>query len=211
MSRYCVVGAEAECEPGSNGLVLRNLLSITDPREMANVEQGLLRELYNEVLSDSNCQDRLTTAMLVSWHRRWLGNVYSWAGAHRTVNASKDGFAIATASYVADLLKEFQSKRLDVMTPCRSRSVDELLNALSPVHIELILIHPSREGNRRIARLLCDVILFKVWPIRLFHLGSESSGLLRSNSCGCAHLDLAPPLPGKLTPLHLDHFFHQGA
>ena len=20
-----------------------------------------------------------------------------------------------------------------------------------------------------------------------------------------------PPLPGKLTPLHLDHFFHQGA
>ena len=26
-----------------------------------------------------------------------------------------------------------------------------------------------------------------------------------------AHLLREPPLPGKLTPLHLDHFFHQGA
>ena len=70
MSRYRVVGIEAECEPGSDGLVLRNLLGITDPGEMANVEQVLLRELYNEVLSDANCQGRLTTSMLVSWHRR---------------------------------------------------------------------------------------------------------------------------------------------
>jgi hypothetical protein len=65
MSRYRVVGAEAECEPGSSGLVLRNLLGITDPGVMANVEQLLLKELYNELLSDSNCQGRLTTAMLV--------------------------------------------------------------------------------------------------------------------------------------------------
>ena len=36
MSRYRVVGAEAECEPGSNGLVLRNLLGITDPGELYN-------------------------------------------------------------------------------------------------------------------------------------------------------------------------------
>ena len=43
MSRYRVVGAEAECEPDSDGLVLRNLLGITDPGEMANVEQVLLR------------------------------------------------------------------------------------------------------------------------------------------------------------------------
>ncbi len=61
MSRYRVVAAEAECEPGSNGLVLRNLLGVTDPEEMANVEQGLLRQLYQAVLSDPACQDRLTT------------------------------------------------------------------------------------------------------------------------------------------------------
>ncbi len=48
MDRYRVVGAEAECEPGSNGLVLRNLLGITEPEEMADVEQRLLRQLYEE-------------------------------------------------------------------------------------------------------------------------------------------------------------------
>ena len=46
MSRYRVVGDQAECEPGSDGLVLCNLLGITDPEEMAHVEQVLLRQLY---------------------------------------------------------------------------------------------------------------------------------------------------------------------
>ena len=147
MSRYRVVGAEAECEPGSNGLVLRNLLGITDPEEMANVEQGLLRQLYQAVLSDPACQERLTTAMLTSWHGSWLGNIYTWAGAERTVNVSKDGFPFATAAFISDLLLEFQQQQLDVLTPCKPKSIYELLDALSSVHVELILIHPFREGN----------------------------------------------------------------
>lgn len=100
MSRYRVIGAQAECEPGSDGLVLRNLLGITDPEEMEHVEQVLLRQLYGDVLSDPTCQQRLTTAMLNSWHSRWLGNVYSWAGAQRTVNIAKDGFPFATATFL---------------------------------------------------------------------------------------------------------------
>lgn len=100
MSRYRVVGAEAECEKGSNGLVLRNRLGITDPDEMARVEQRLLRQLYQVVLSDPACLQRLTIEMLTSWHGRWLGNIYSWAGAQRTVNISKDGFAFANAAFI---------------------------------------------------------------------------------------------------------------
>lgn len=193
MSRYPVVGAEAECEPGSDGLVLRNLLGITDPGEMANVEQVLLRELYNEVLSDSTCQGRLTTAMLVSWHRRWLGNVYSWAGANRAVNVSKDGFAFASAAFITDLPKDFQSQQLDVMTPCRPRSIDELLNALSVVHVELILIHPFREGNGRIARLLCDVMAVQaeVGPLDYSTWDQNPEDYFAAIRAG-AHLDQAP-------------------
>ena len=151
-------GAEAECEKGSNGLVLRNRLGITDPDEMARVEQRLLRQLYQAVLSDSVCQQRLTIEMLSSWHRRWLGNIYRWAGAQRTVNISKDGFAFANATFISDLLLEFQHQQLDILTLCKPSSIDQLLNALSAVHVELILIHPFREGNGRIARLLCDVM-----------------------------------------------------
>ena len=64
MNRYRIVGSEAECEPGSNGLVLRNLLSITDPEEMANVEQGLLSRLYEAVLTEAKtalCLQRQTS------------------------------------------------------------------------------------------------------------------------------------------------------
>ena len=96
--------------------------------------------------------------MLAAWPRRWLGNVYAWAGAERTVNVSKDGFAFATAGYLPELLLTFQHEQLDEFTPCRPSSVDALLNALSSVHIELILIHPFREGNERLARLLCDLM-----------------------------------------------------
>jgi cell filamentation protein len=96
--------------------------------------------------------------MLTAWHGRWLGNVYAWAGAQRSVNISKDGFVFATAAFIPDLLNEFQRQQLDLLTPCRPNSVDELLNALSLVHVEMILIHPFREGNGRIARLICDVM-----------------------------------------------------
>ena len=71
---------------------------------------------------------------------------------------SKDGFAFATAAFIPDLLREFQKQELDVLTSCRPTSIDELVNALSSVHVELILIHPFREGNGRMARMLCDVM-----------------------------------------------------
>ena len=76
---------------------------------MASVEQVLLRQLYNEVLSKVGDEEQVTTAMLASWHRRWLGNVYAWAGAERTVNVSKDGFAFATAAYLPELLQGFDT------------------------------------------------------------------------------------------------------
>jgi hypothetical protein len=41
MSRYSVVGSAAECEPGSNGLVLRNRLGIKDPAVMEVLERDL--------------------------------------------------------------------------------------------------------------------------------------------------------------------------
>ncbi len=45
-----------------------------------------------------------------------------------------------------DLLRKF--------TPCRFASTDEVARALAIVHAELMLIHPFREGNGRVGRLL---------------------------------------------------------
>ena len=43
-------------------------------------------------------------------------------------------------------------------TPCRFQNTDEIAHALAEVHVELVLIHPFRDGNGRIARLLSTLM-----------------------------------------------------
>jgi cell filamentation protein len=76
----------------------------------------------------------------------------------RSFNLSKQGFAFASAHLLTDLLAAFESEQLARLTPFNPESVDELISGLAQVHVELVLIHPLREGNGRIARLLCDVM-----------------------------------------------------
>jgi cell filamentation protein len=48
-------------------------------------------------------------------------------------------------------------------SPCRfpSHLVNEIANTLSIVHVELVLIHPFREGNGRAARILATLMAFQ--------------------------------------------------
>nr|WP_255408408.1 Fic family protein [Limnohabitans sp. JirII-31] len=43
-------------------------------------------------------------------------------------------------------------------TPCSQLSEDELVMSIAVTHVEFILIHPFREGNGRLSRLLADVM-----------------------------------------------------
>ena len=158
MSRYSVVGSAAECEPGSNGLVLRNRLGIKDPAVMEGMERDLLLDLYQAIIGNGIPANRLRMADLIGWHRQWLSSVYVWSGKVRSFNLSKQGFTFASAHLLTDLLSAFESEQLARLTPFNPESLDELISGLAQVHVELVLIHPFREGNGRIARLLCDVM-----------------------------------------------------
>lgn len=157
-NRYQTTGAEGEFEPGSNGQVLRNLVGISSSDDMDELELRLLGELYDEVLLQNLPDRALTVADLKYWHRLWLGNVYVWAGQERSVNLGKDGFQFATAGLLPGLLVDFERKCLKPWTPCSHLSTDELVNAIAVTHVELIVIHPFREGNGRLSRLLADVM-----------------------------------------------------
>ena len=87
-------------------------------------------------------------------HRRWLGEIYVWAGDYRQVNIAKGEFMFAAAGQVPRLMQEFERGPLLEYTPCRFDTIDDQASALAVVHAELILIHPFREGNGRCARLL---------------------------------------------------------
>lgn len=159
MSRYDANTAEGEYQPGSGEQVLRNLHAITSPEDMDELELGLLAQLYESVLVDDLPDRMLTVEDIKHWHHRWLGNVYEWAGQERSVNMSKGGFAFAAAGQIPRLLDQFERDCLRRWTPCRGLGTEELVGAVAITHVELILIHPFREGNGRLSRLLADVMV----------------------------------------------------
>lgn len=149
---------EAQFEPGSNDGVLSNKLGITDAQDMDDIELDLLKQLYDVVLGSVEADQRLTAADIREWHRRWLGNVYVWAGRYRSLNMSKGDFIFAASGQVPKLMDNLDKEILPVRTPCVGMSEDQLTEAITVVHVELILIHPFREGNGRLSRLVANVM-----------------------------------------------------
>jgi len=157
MSRYHVAGSEGKFEKDSGEQVMANKLGLTDSTEMNEAELVLLEQLYQSVFEENFPEGKLNVALLKSWHRRWLGNIYEWAGQERTVNISKGGFMFAPSAQLPKLLNEY-NKYLAHYTPCNVMEEEELIIAIAVTHVELILIHPFREGNGRLSRLLADVM-----------------------------------------------------
>jgi len=73
-------------------------------------------------------------------------------------SALKDGFPFAAANRVPALMEDYSRKVLGRRTPCRSSERAEIASALAETHAELVLIHPFREGNGRIARVLATLM-----------------------------------------------------
>ncbi len=158
MSRYSVSHSEGKYASGSDELVLQNKLGITCAEEMDGAELVLLEKLYQTVFEEKFPTGKISFSMIKHWHRIWLGNIYEWAGQIRAVNISKGGFMFAPAAQLQKLISSFDKNYLATYTPCHGMDIAHLAEAIAVVHVELILIHPFREGNGRLARLLADVM-----------------------------------------------------
>lgn len=152
--RYDAAGAEAEFEPGSRGRVLRNLLGIVRARDMAEAESEALEIAQEAALERYGPRYRFSAKDVCELHRLWLGPIYPWAGEYRTINIGKGGFQFAHAPLIPKLMTELERGPLRRLTPCRQADKASVAGALAEVHAELILVHPFRDGNGRLARLL---------------------------------------------------------
>jgi cell filamentation protein len=151
--RYEASGVQAEFEPGSRGRVLRNLLGIVRVRRMEEAESEQLQRIQLEASARYEPTHRFRVQDVRELHRLWLGPIYRWAGEYRTVDLGKGGFVFAHAARIPLLMGEFERSALFRCTPCNATDCGEIAGALAEVHAELILIHPFRDGNGRLARL----------------------------------------------------------
>ena len=153
-SKYLAAGSEAEFEPGSRRRVLNNLLGIKRVRDMHEAESQALELAQETALDQYTADHRFAAEDICALHRLWLGPIYPWAGKYRRVNIGKGGFQFAHAPLIPGLMHELERGALARDTPCNPRSDAELAHALAEVHAELILVHPFRDGNGRLTRLL---------------------------------------------------------
>lgn len=158
MSRYDVESEEGQFEPNSNDLVLKNKLNIVDPVEMDEIEGDLLVKLYEKLFMKSEPPLEVNFEVILGWHRQWLGNVYSWAGKTRTSNIGKGGFQFASPNQFDHLISEFEQNYLQRFTDIDGFAEEEFIRYVAESHIEFILIHPVRDGNGRLSRLLIDMM-----------------------------------------------------
>jgi cell filamentation protein len=86
--RHDAVGPEAEFQPGSLGRVLRNRLDISSVRELERRESPALLIATQQSIDETRVDQRFTTGEIRRMHRRWVGEIYDWAGEYRGVNYS---------------------------------------------------------------------------------------------------------------------------
>ena len=146
MSKYELNSAEERYQPDSGDTVLANKLGIIDEYEMEALESGLLLMLYEQLFIEGPPPTTLAF------------NVYQWAGRLRNANLTKDGFQFAAADRIPLLIDGFEKQFLARSGELKSLARPELVSYLAECHVEFILIHPFREGNGRLSRLLCDVL-----------------------------------------------------
>lgn len=157
--RYDASGlTEAQFELGSNDRVLKNHLGITSRQEMDEMETRALEQAMDVLVRTYGETHRFAAMDLCDCHRAWLGDIYEWAGHYRRVNVSKDGFPFAAAAQVPALMDQFERDVLRRWTPCTFADGTEVVRALAETHVELVLIHPFRDGNGRIARVLSTLM-----------------------------------------------------
>jgi len=155
--RYSV-SANEDFEPGSNNQVLKNKLGIKSLDIMQAQEESELERAESELFKLYDENHQFTAMDICNIHELWLGDIYPFAGTYRTVNMSKGNHLFASANQIDYLMSKLESDILAKYTPCHYTDLDELALALGIVHVELILIHPFRDGNGRLSRLLADLM-----------------------------------------------------
>jgi cell filamentation protein len=202
--RYDTTGnPEGQYQPGSNDKVLLNKIDIIDSKQLDQIEVGLLDDLTVSLFDEIEVSQGITAADLCEWHQRWLGTIFGWAGQYRSVNLTKDGFQFAAAHLVPKLMEEYERQYLKKLTPCEGMDDEHLIAALAHTHLEYILIHPFRDGNGRLGRLLSTIMALQAGepPLDFTYLTLHKDVYIRAIHAGLDNIEPMKELFRKILKL----------
>lgn len=151
MDKYDAAG-DHYCYPDTS--VLKNKLNIKDLDTLEDAEREITEIQINEVVYHT---PPYNLDYLKSLHKTLFSSLYDWAGTTRTIDISKGGTRFCycdriepeAARLFAALEKENWLQDLDRETFC---------DRLAEHYCEINMLHPFREGNGRVQRLLFEHI-----------------------------------------------------
>lgn len=150
----------------NNGIPI-NYLKTTDQDFVQLIEDRKLVDLYSKLVKTLDISKPFSFNDICQWHYQFFKDIYPFAGKTRTVEMSKK------TDYSSWLWKlEFLKGIPDLETLIINLSSAEFANStkedvkiisdnISKLMSEFLFIHPFREGNGRICRLVGDIILAK--------------------------------------------------
>nr|WP_321409855.1 Fic family protein [uncultured Carboxylicivirga sp.] len=140
--------------------VLPNKLGITDLKSIYKVEfEGFLKAQYL-LLEQLHTKTIFNIKYIQGIHKIALKDVYDFAGQLRHVNMTKGGFLFPTAKFLPSILHHFEVEVLAKL-PHIYADKEALIYDIAKVHAELLFIHPFREANGRVARVLANLMAVK--------------------------------------------------
>jgi cell filamentation protein, protein adenylyltransferase len=141
--------------------LLRNQLGIVDQDELNLAEGRALLAAYEKAALEYSETHRFSEKDVRYLHRLFLGGIYDWAGEYRMVDISSEDIRWCHAKFIPQEMEKF-SAMLSEMSPFSPNMPrEELIQRLAIIHGELVVIHPFRDGNGRLTRFLCDLLLIQ--------------------------------------------------
>ncbi|MEZ8056345.1 putative adenosine monophosphate-protein transferase Fic [Vibrio atlanticus] len=135
-----------------NSSTLVNLLNIEDMDILEAAEREITAKTVANVTFSEPPYD---LAYMQSLHRELFSVLYSWASEVRTVDISKGGTRFCTCSRIeAESAKQFNNLAKDGWLKGLER--EEFCEKLAEYYCEFNMVHPFREGNGRVQRLLFE-------------------------------------------------------
>src|SRR3989339_1263591 len=145
----------------SNGVCI-NYLKSTDSDLIQKHEDLKLLELYSDLVVNFDISRSFGFNSVKKWHKRVFESIYLFAGELRTVEMSK-GDCLEAWTWRLEFLNGLLDLNILIKEVSKKRyeDIESITADLSRLLSEFLFIHPFREGNGRISRLLGDIILAK--------------------------------------------------